>query len=53
METDDLHRGAQWLLLHGMDWLRGTYAAHGFVVERDLVWTLRKWLARKATSLSS
>ena len=37
----------------GLAWLRATYPDHGFVVERDVVWTLQKWLAAEAVARST
>jgi hypothetical protein len=42
-------KAAQALLDDGLWWLRETYAEHGFVVERDLVWTLQRHLVRQAS----
>ncbi len=41
-------KAAQALLDDGLWWLRETYGEHGFAVERDVVWTLQKHLARQA-----
>jgi hypothetical protein len=29
----------------GLEWLRDTYGTHRFYTERDVVWTVQKWLA--------
>jgi hypothetical protein len=42
--TSDLQGDAVRLLTDALDWLRATYPEHRIVVERDLVWTLQKWL---------
>ena len=31
-------------LVEGLAWLRSTYLRHGAFVERDVVWTVQKWL---------
>lgn len=43
----DLQAAAQTLVLDGLSWLRVTYDQHRFFVERDLVWTLQRWLLRE------
>lgn len=45
--TSDLRGDAGRLLTDSLDWLRATYPEHRIVVERDLVWTLQKWLIRE------
>lgn len=46
--TGDLGNDTYRLLGDALDWLRSTYPGHGVFVERDLVWTLQKWLLRAA-----
>lgn len=44
---DDL--GEAWLLARSaIEWLRSTYPSHRIYVERDLVWTLQRWLVDQA-----
>jgi hypothetical protein len=45
--TSDLEEEARRLLADALNWLRTTYPEHRIVVERDLVWTLQKWLMRE------
>jgi hypothetical protein len=45
--TSDLQGDAGRFLTDALDRLRATYPEHGIVVERDLVWTLQKWLIRE------
>ena len=44
----DLQAAAQTLMLDGLSWLEGSYDQHRFFVERDLVWTLQRWLLRES-----
>jgi hypothetical protein len=39
------------LIGDALDWLRETYPQHGFGVERDVVWTLHRWLTARAAAL--
>ncbi len=48
--TNDLGGEAERLMTDGLGWLRATYPEHRIVVERDLVWTLQKWLACEVSS---
>jgi hypothetical protein len=48
--TSDLPSDARRLLNDALDWLRFTYPEHRIFVERDLVWTLQKWLLREASA---
>lgn len=43
---DDARR----LLVDGLAWLRASYPEHRIYVERDLVWTLQKWLVREVAA---
>lgn len=43
----DLQAAAQTLMLDGLSWLQDSYDQHRFFVERDLVWTLQRWLLRE------
>jgi hypothetical protein len=45
-----LQHEARTLILDALAWLRSSYPQHGFYVERDLVWTLQKWLDREITA---
>jgi len=44
-----LQATAEGLLRAGLDWLKDTYPEHRFFVERDVVWTLQKWLVDETT----
>ena len=49
-ESSDLQGDAHRALGDALDWLRSTYPEHRIVVERDLVWTLQKWLIHEVTA---
>ena len=46
--SGDLQAAARTLMLDGLSWLQGSYDQHRFFVERDVVWTLQRWLLRES-----
>lgn len=48
-DAQDLAALADALFREGLDWLVQSWPEHGFFVERDVAWTLQRWLARQCT----
>lgn len=48
--SEPMGRGSERLLLEALEWLAATYRQHRFFNERDLVWTLQRWLLTRIES---